>query len=81
MNTWKSNSHCKFLLQYHLILVCKYRYKILSNKEISNDIKLLSKNICNKHSISIKYMKSDKNHIHYLIETSPNINLSNLIKP
>ena len=80
MNIWKSNSHCKFLLQYHLIFVCKYRYKILSNEEISNDIKLLSKNICNKHSISIKYMESDKNHIHYLIETSPNTNLSNLIK-
>jgi putative transposase len=80
MSNWNSNNRCKFLLQYHLIFVCKYRYEILSNKEISNDIKLLFKNICNKHSVFIKYMESDKNHIHYLLETSPNINISNLIK-
>ena len=28
----------------------------------------------------IPYMETDKDHIHYMIETSPNINLADLIK-
>lgn len=28
----------------------------------------------------IHYMKTDKDHIYYMIETTPNINLSNMVK-
>ena len=77
---WKSRSHSKYLLQYHLILVCKYRKKLFKNVNISNLIKQLSYEICNKHCIKIKYMETDKDHIHYMIVTYPNINLSNFVK-
>lgn len=77
---WKSRSHSKYLLQYHLILVCKYRKKFFKNANISNLIKQLSYEICNKHHIRIKYMETDEDHIHYMIETYPNINLSNFVK-
>lgn len=80
MSEWKSGNHCKYLLQYHLIFVCKYRKQLLSNINIVNDIKQLSKEICNKHSVLIKYMEVDKDHIHYMIETVPNSNLSNIIR-
>ena len=53
---------------------------MLSNKCIADDIKLLSQKICNKHKVVIKYVETDKDHIHYMIETRPNINLSNLVK-
>lgn len=52
MNNWNSNSHSKYLLQYHLIFVCKYRKKLLSDRNISNDIKQFSYDICNKHDTS-----------------------------
>lgn len=32
MSEWKSASHNKYLLQYHLIFVCKYRKKLLANQ-------------------------------------------------
>lgn len=83
MSQWKSKNRKKFLLQYHLILVCKYRKKLFLSKEISEDIKFLSYKICNKHNIKIKYMETDKDHIHYMIEIAPNISISkvvNLIK-
>lgn len=80
MSSWKSNSHCKYLLQYHLIFVCKYRKSLLENKVISDEIKQLSAEISKKHNVSIRYMETDKNHIHYMIETTPNINLSNFIR-
>lgn len=80
MPEWKSGNHCKYLLQYHLIFVCKYRKKLLGNVDIANDIKRLSKEICDKHNVVIKYMEVDKDHIHYMIETVPNSNLSNMVR-
>ena len=77
-NNWKSKNRHKYLLQYHLIFVCKYRKKLLSNR-ISDDIKQLSYNICNKHNIIIKHMETDKDHIHYMVETEPTISISKLV--
>ena len=64
MGEWKSKNHSKYLLQYHLIFVCKYRKQLLSSKSISSDIKSLSENICKKHNVIIRYMETDKDHIH-----------------
>ena len=80
MCKYKTINRHKFLLQYHLILVCKYRKELFYNEQISNDIKLLSQEICDKHSIMIKYMEVDKNHIHYMIEIPPTINITKVVK-
>ena len=73
-------SHNKYLFQYHLILVIKYRKQLFINNQISDGIKQFSYDICKKHNINIKYMETDKDHIHYMIETKPNMNLSIFIK-
>ena len=80
---WKSKHRHKYLLQYHMIFVCKYRKKLLVSKEISAYIKQFSYEICAKNNIIIKYIETDKDHIHYIIETESTISLSkvvNLIK-
>ena len=77
-NNWKSKNRRKFLLQYHLIFVCKYRKKLLT-KEISDDIKQFSYEICNKYNVTIHEMESDKDHIHYMIETDTTISISKLV--
>lgn len=79
-NTYKSGSHNKYLLQYHLIFVCKYRRKLLSANHIASDIKKLSLEICSKHNVVVHYMEVDKDHIPHMMETTPNINLSNLVR-
>lgn len=50
---WNSNSHSKYLLQYHLIFVCKYRKKLFT-QNISDDAKQLSYEMCKKHNVKIK---------------------------
>ena len=70
----------KLLLRYHLILVCKYRRKLLSANNISSDIKTLAIHIANSHNVHIHYMKADKDHLHLMIETTPNINLSDFVR-
>jgi len=79
MSKWQSKNRHKFLLQYHLILVCKYRKKLFLSKEISDDIKELSYKICDKHNIKIKYLETDKDHIHYMLEIAPNISISKVV--
>ena len=77
---YRSKGHSKFLLRYHLILVCKYRLKLMSASNISSDIKKLSEQIAKKHNVDIWYVESDKDRIHYMIEVEPNINFANFVK-
>ena len=70
VNAYKFGSHSKYLLQYHLIFV---------SPNIIADVKRLSLESCQKHNVTIHYMEVNKDHIHYKIETTPNINLSNLV--
>ena len=80
ITTWLSKNRHKYLLQYHLIFVCKYRKKLLVDASISDDIKQLSYEICLKHNVIIKHMETDKDHIHYMIETEPTMALSDLVR-
>lgn len=80
---WNTKNRHKYLLQYHIIFVCKYRKKLFISENISNAIKQLSYDICREYNIIIKYMETDKDHIHYMIETEPTMSVSkavNLIK-
>lgn len=79
-NEYKHGYRHKFLLRYHLIFVTKYRRQTLTSQNISSDVKNLSLEIATKHNVEIKYMETDKDHIHYMIETTPNINLSDFVR-
>ena len=78
LNGRQKNRH-KFLLQYHIIFVCKYRKKLFLSKNISDDIKNLFYDICKWHNIIIKYVETDKDHIHYMLELEPNVSISKII--
>ena len=79
METWKSKNRHKYLLQYHIIFVCKYRKKLLVSRQISDDIKQFSDEICQRHSVIIRHMETDKDHIHYMIETEPTMSISKIV--
>ena len=72
------NRHSCFLLQYHLVLVTKYRKEVFID-EIESYltkfvISMMSKNDCNL--IEINY---NKNHVHILFEAPITLNLPNFI--
>ena len=78
MGGWKSKNRKKYLLQYHIIFVCKYRKKLFISKQISDDIQL-SYEICKKHKIIIRHMETDKDHIHYMIEAEAMMSVSKIV--
>lgn len=79
MTRWNTKNRHKFLLQYHIIFVCKYRKKLLLSKNISDDIKNFSNQICEKHNIVIRYMETDKDNIHYMIELETTQSISRVV--
>ena len=78
-DTWHSSNHKKYLLQIHLILVTKYRKKILKDN-LSDDVKQYSKEICDKHNVKINCMECDKDHIHYMLDLPTSISVEKLVK-
>ena len=48
-------------------------------KQISDDIKQFSYEICQKYKVIIRYMETDKDHIHYMIETEPTMPISKIV--
>ena len=68
--------HSKFLILYHIILVTKYRHKILNLM----DIKSVFKNIESKSEFNIIEMEVDIDHIHFLIKSQPKYSISQIIR-
>ena len=52
---------------------------MLVSKQIVDDIKQFSYEICQKHKVIIRYMETDKDHIHYMIETEPIMSISKIV--
>ena len=78
MNTLKSSSSCKYLLQYHFIFVCKYRRKVLN--PIRDDVLNVMQAISSKYDFKIHTQEIDQDHIHFLIETKPRISPSQICR-
>lgn len=73
-----TNNHSVFLLNYHLVLVVKYRRKVI-NDEISNRLKEIFEYICPKYNITLGEWNQDKDHVHLLFRGSPNTELSKFL--
>ena len=74
----ESNNHSVFYLNYHLILVIKYRRKVI-NDSISNRLKEIFEYIGKNYNISIVEWNHDIDHVHILFKAEPNRSLSKFI--
>ena len=59
--------------------VCKYRCKTLENDRIDTLAKHILVETSENNKCKIHFIESNKNHIHMMIKTIPNINLSQLV--
>ena len=73
-----SNNHSVFSLNYHLVLVIKYRKKVF-NDEKSNYAKDIFERIGSNYNISLLEWHHDKDHVHILFKAHPNTELSKFI--
>jgi len=74
-----SNNHSVFSLNYHLILVIKYRKKVLINQKMLLRLREIAEYIGISHNVKIKEMNGEPDHVHFLLRTKPNCELSKYI--
>ncbi len=73
-----SNAHSVFSLNYHLILVVKYRRKVIDDI-IADRAKGIFDYICPKYNITLQKWNYDKDYVHILFKAHPNTEISKFI--
>jgi len=73
-----NNNHSVFLLYYHLVLVTKYRRKVIDDN-ISNRLKEIFEKVQGNYNITLQEWNHDKDHIHILFKAHPNTEMSKFI--
>ena len=74
----ETNNHSVFLMHYHLVLVIKYRRKVIDDV-ISNRLREIFEYIAPNYNITLQEWNQAKDHVHILLKGQPNTELSKFI--
>ena len=74
----KSLSHGVYNLNYHLVIVTKYRRKVIT-KAMLTDLKEIFSNVCAAWRCELVEFSGEADHVHLLISAHPNLKLSDLV--
>lgn len=78
MMNLQSNNHSVFALYYHLILVVKYRRKVIDDS-ISARLREIFEYIAPKYAIKVEEWGHDIDHVHVMFTAQPKSELSKFI--
>ena len=74
----RGNNHSVFSIHFHLILVVKYRKKVIDER-ISERLKEIFEYIQDNYNITLEEWNHDIDHVHVLFRSEPNSNISKFI--
>ena len=74
----RGNNHSVFSIHFHLILVVKYRKKVIDER-ISERLKEIFEYIQENYNIVLEEWNHDLDHVHVLFRSEPNSNISKFI--
>ena len=75
----RHNRHSLYDLEYHLVVVTKYRHPVLT-EDITNRLLEISHDVLEKNwRCSISEINTSINHVHILFEAPPQVQLSKLV--
>lgn len=80
MDDYNRGGHSKYSMKVHLIFVTKYRKKIFKSDNRADDVKQFLYDVVKKYGYEIIQMETDKDHIHILLEYSPKVSVSDIVK-
>ena len=76
---YRRNRHSCYLLEYHLVVITKYRHPVITG-QVKTRLIELSKQIIEEYwECKISAINTDKDYIHIMFEAKPQIQLSKLI--
>ena len=72
-------SHNVSVLIYHFVCPAKYR-KVIFNKEVDETVKDICLEISKRYEISFLEIGTDRDHVHFLIQSVPKYSVTEIIK-
>lgn len=79
MDGVKKSNHCAYQTHYHIVFPVKYR-KSLLREEITQEIKVLAKEIGERYEIEFEEIGCDENHIHILCSFHPKYSIGEVVR-
>ena len=74
-----SKNHSKFIIKYHIILVCKYRKQLLVGA-VEYDMKKIMRHISEMSDFDIEVMETDKDHLHMMVRSEPKLSPLQIVR-
>ena len=78
MKDWQSLSHVKWDCKYHVVIISKYRNRIIYGK-LRKKIGSIIRDLCRQKGIEIHEGHAMPDHIHFLLSIPPKYSVSNTI--
>ncbi|MCI5597406.1 MAG: IS200/IS605 family transposase [Lachnospiraceae bacterium] len=78
MKDMDRNAHSVYLLYYHLVMVVKYRRKVI-NDPISDRAKEIFEYLAPNHGITLEEWNHDIDHVHVMFRVQPKTEISKFI--
>ena len=79
MTELQKTSNAVYQLNYHLVIVVKYRKKIFTDDNIINALKNFNEKISPEYGVNIINQECGEDHIHLLIQTKPSTDICKYI--
>ncbi len=76
---YQTNSHCKYLIALHLILVVKYRKQLLVG-DVGQFVKNSIQRVSQSSDFYVEEIEIDKDHMHILMTISPKYSVSQHVR-
>lgn len=73
---YNRSGNAVFALNYHLVIVVKYRKQVFTNDRIISDLKQLVCDVANNHKVNIIAQECGVDHIHILFSCKPTCDIT-----
>ena len=78
MKDWQSQAHIKWECKYHVVIIPKYRRKVLYGK-IRRQVGAILRELCRQRNIGLLEGKAMPDHIHLLLSIPPKYSVAHTI--
>ncbi|MFB5673822.1 IS200/IS605 family transposase [Paenibacillus terreus] len=68
-----------YALEYHIVWCVKYRHRVLTD-EVDARLKEILLQVASDYNFTISEMETDQDHIHVLVECTPQHSIPNMVK-
>lgn len=75
----ESINHACTRLRYHIVLVCKYRRKVI-NDDVEKELRGIFTDIAERSHFKILFMGFDKDHVHLFVKSVPSFSVLEIVR-